>query len=73
MTEPQPPIQIQLPPVLQEIIQQWPSVLSRLTAQETKPLPTSSATLIGVVALAAFALGLLAMLAGQFAWGKWGF
>lgn len=70
--EPQPPIQIQLPPILQEVIQQWPSVLMRLTAQEAKPLPTSSASLLGVLALAAFALGLLAMLAGQFVWAHWG-
>lgn len=72
MIEPQGPIQIQLPPAVVEIVQQWPAVLARLTAQEAKPAPSSSSHLYGLIALAAFALGLLAMLAGQFAWGHWG-
>ena len=69
MTDPLPgqPIQIQLPPVLQEIMQQYPLLLSRLTALEAKPqIPAGLPAWL--VAAAAFAYGLLALLVGQWVW-----
>lgn len=77
MTEPvQPlsgqPIQIQLPPVLQDIMQQWPVLIQRVTAMETKPA-LAAVLPPWLVALAAFTIGVLSLLAGQWAWGKWGF
>ena len=72
MAEPIPgtPIQIQLPPVLQEIMQQYPVLIQRLTALETKP-PVAAGLPAWLVALAAFSLGMLSLLAGQWAWTLW--
>lgn len=70
MTEPQPPIQIQLPPIFQEMASQWPTVLQRLGAIEAKPIPDASST-VAIVAVLAFLLGALAVLGGG-AYLLWG-
>lgn len=69
------PIQIQLPPTLVAMAEQWPGLLARVTALEAAPvlpvtLPRGAPSWL--VALAAFAWGLVTMLAGQWAWGHWG-
>ncbi len=76
MTDPLPgqPIQIQLPPVLQDIMQQWPVLVQRVTTLEVAPPPVQSThSTYGLLAVAAYTLGLLSFIAGQWAWGKWGF
>ena len=68
---PGPPIQIQLPPVLQDIMQQYPLMVQRIVALEAKPVPAVVLP-AWLVALAAFSLGILCFLAGQVAWSRWG-
>lgn len=73
MTDPLPgtPIQIQLPPVLQDIMQQFPLLVQRITALEAKPNVPAGGLPAWLVAVAAFSLGMLCLLAGQWAWSIW--
>ena len=66
----QPPIQIQLPPVFQEIAAQWPLVLQRLTVIEAQPAPSSTSTYV-LLAVSSFVVGVLTT-AGGLAYWVWG-
>lgn len=60
------PMQILLPPQLQEIMQQFPSVLTRVAACEAKPVAVSPSA--GSIAVAAFLAGMGVMALAVFLW-----
>lgn len=60
------PLQIMLPPPLQEVMQQFPDVVKRLAALETKPVLPQ--TPVALVATCAYLAGVVTMSLLVFLW-----